>query len=109
MKFLTQYLFKTHTHTHTHTHQTSVSHICCFCLKVLVAQSCPTLWDPMDCSPPGPSVHGDSPGKTAGAGFHSLLQGTFPTQGLNRGLLYCRRILYQLSHQGSPLFLPKDM
>ena len=27
-------------------------------MKVLVAQSCPTLWDPMGCSPPGSSVHG---------------------------------------------------
>ena len=26
--------------------------------KVLVAQSCPTLCDPLDCSPPGSSVHG---------------------------------------------------
>ena len=32
-----------------------------------------------------------------------LLQGIFPAQGLNPGLLYCRRILYQLSHQGSLL------
>ena len=31
----------------------------------------------------------------------SLLQGLFPTQGLNPGLLLCRRVLYQLSHQGS--------
>ena len=29
-------------------------------VKVLVAQSCPTLCDPMDCSPPGSSVHGIS-------------------------------------------------
>ena len=33
-----------------------------------------------------------------------LLQGMFLTQELNRGLLHCRWILYQLSHQGSPLF-----
>ena len=32
----------------------------------------------------------------------SLLQGIFPTQGLNPGLPHCRWILYQLSHQGSP-------
>ena len=32
----------------------------------------------------------------------SLLQRIFPTQGLNPGLLHCRRILYQLSHRGSP-------
>ena len=32
----------------------------------------------------------------------SLLQGNFPTQELNQGLLHCRQILYQLSYQGSP-------
>ena len=68
----------------------------------LVAQSCPTLCDPMDCSLPGSSVHGDSPGKNAGVGCHALLQGLFPTQGLNPGLPHCRWILYQLSHKGSP-------
>ena len=43
----------------------------------LVAQSCPTLWDPMDCSPPGSSVHGDSPGKNTRVGCHAFLQGIF--------------------------------
>ena len=43
------------------------------CAKLL--QSCPTLCDPMDWSPPGSSVHGDSPGKHTGVGFHALLQG----------------------------------
>ena len=38
-------------------------------------------------------------------GSLSLLQGIFPTQGLNPGLLHCRPILYQLSHQGSPRIL----
>ena len=42
------------------------------------------------------------PDQNAGVGSHSLLQGIFPTQGLNPGLLHCRQILYQLSHQGSP-------
>ena len=46
-------------------------------------QSCPTLCDPKDCSPPGFSVHRDSPGKNTGVGCHVLLQGIFPTQGLN--------------------------
>ena len=50
----------------------------------LVAQSCPTLCDPMDCSLPGSFVHGDSPGKHTGVGCHALLQGIFPTQGLNQ-------------------------
>ena len=49
----------------------------------LVAQSCLTLCDPMDCSPPGSSVHGGSPGKDIGAGCHALLQGIFPAQGAN--------------------------
>ena len=37
-------------------------------------------------------------------GYHFLLQGIFPTQGSNLGLLHCRQILYHLSHQGSPLY-----
>ena len=152
-----------------------------------VAQSCLTLWDPVDCSPPGSSVHGilqqeywsglpfpspgdlpdpgieprspalqadaltseppgkffalgslkmwlsswislfnqvkvkwkspvmsdtlwplglytpwNSPGQNTRVDSHSLLQGIFSTQGLNPGLPHCRRILYPLSHQGSP-------
>ena len=56
----------------------------------------------MDCSPPDSSVHGILKGKITGVGCHSLLQGIFPTQGSNPGLLYCRLIVYSLSHQGSP-------
>ena len=41
----------------------------------------------MDCSLPGSPVRGDSPGKNAGVGCHTLLQGILPTQGLNPGLL----------------------
>ena len=47
----------------------------------------------------------DSPGKNTGVGCHSLLWGTFPTQGSNPDLLcllHCRQILYPLSHLGSP-------
>ena len=47
----------------------------------------------------------DSPGQNTGVGSLSLLQGIFPTQGLNWGLLHCRQILYQLSHKGSPRIL----
>ena len=61
----------------------------------LVAQSCPTLCDPMDCSSSGSSIHRDSPGKKSGVGGHALLQGNLP----NPGLLYCRWVLYQLSYQ----------
>ena len=107
----------------------------------LAAQPCPTLCDPMDCSPTGtcpwgfsrqedwsglpcpspgdlpnagiepgsPTLQADSlltepPGKPKNTGVGSLpfLQGIFLTQKLNQGLLHCRRILYQLSYQGSP-------
>ena len=47
----------------------------------------------------------NSPGQNTGVGSLSLLQGIFPTQGLNPGLPHCRQILYWLSHQGSP-YLP---
>ena len=71
----------------------------------LVSHSCPTLCDPMDFSPPGFLVYGDSPGKNTGVDCHALLQGIFLTQGSNPGLLHCRWILYRLSHQGSPRIL----
>ena len=51
----------------------------------------------MDCSLPGWSVHGDSLGKNNGVGLHALLQGIFPTQGLNWSLLHFRQVLYHLS------------
>ena len=51
------------------------------CLACVPAQLCPTTCNPMDCSPPGSSVHGDSPGKNTGVGHHFLLQGIFPAQG----------------------------
>ena len=68
----------------------------------LVAQSCLTLGDPMDCSLPGSSVHGDSLGRNIGVGCHALPQEIFSTQGLNPDLLHRRRILYYLRHQESP-------
>ena len=47
--------------------------------------------------------HGlDPPSQNTGVGRHSLLQQIFPTQGSNPSLSHCRRILYQLNHQGSP-------
>ena len=47
----------------------------------------------------------NSPGQNTGVGSLSLLQGIFPTQGSSPGLLHQRRILYQLSHKGSPRIL----
>ena len=61
-------------------------------VKVKVAQSCPTLWDPMQCP-------WNSPGQNTGVGSLSLLQGIFPTQGSNPGLPHCRCVIYQLSHR----------
>ena len=61
--------------------------------KGKVAQLCPTLCNST----------GYSPGQNTGVGSLSLLQGIFPSQGSNPGLPLCRRILYQLSHQGGPV------
>ena len=57
----------------------------------LVAQSCPILFNPMDCSPPASSVHGDFTGKNSDVSCHALLQGIFLTQGLGPGLPYSGR------------------
>ena len=47
----------------------------------------------------------NSSGRNTGEGSHFLLQGIFPTQESNPGLLHCRQILYHLSHQGSSSWL----
>ena len=52
-----------------------------------VTQSCPTLCNPIDCSLPGSSIHGDSPGNNTGVDCHDLLQRIFPIQGSNPHLL----------------------
>ena len=67
----------------------------------LVAKSCltlATLWT-VACQAP---LLWNSPGKNTGVGFHFLLQGISPTQGLNLSLLHHRQILYQLRYEGSP-------
>ena len=63
------------------------------CVHAKSLQSCLTLCDPVDYSPPG-SPRASSPGKNIGLGCHFLLQGIFPTQGFNPGLLHCRQIQY---------------
>ena len=68
--------------------------------EMKVAQSSLTLCDPHVLYSPW-----NSPGKNTGIGSLSFLQGNFPTQGSNPGLPHCRRILYQLSHKGSPRIL----
>ena len=87
-----------------------------FCLWVFSRQE---YWSGLPCLPPGdlpnpgiesrsPTLQADSsptepPGKpmSTRVGSLSLLQGIFPTQESNRGLLHCRRILSQVSYQGS--------
>ena len=64
----------------------------CVCL---IAQSCLTLCNIMNCNLPGSSVHGDSPGKNTGVGCLALLEVVFPTQWWKPGLQHCRQILYQ--------------
>ena len=73
--------------------------------KVLVTQLCLTLWWPHGLKPARLLCPWNSPGKNIGVSFHFLLQGIFPTQESNSGLLHCRQIVYHLTHQGSPLLI----
>ena len=65
----------------------------------IVTQLCPTLCD----RPHVLYSPWNSPGQNTGVGSLSLLQGIFPTQGLNPGLPHCRWMFYQLNHKRSPL------
>ena len=65
------------------------------------SESCSVVSDSLQ--PHGLYSPWNSPGQNTGVGSFSLLQGIFPTQGSNPGLLGCRWILYQLSYQGSRL------
>ena len=75
-------------------------------LSVYNQQKLSSMWkwkwlcDPMDYNSPW-----NSPGQNTGVGSLSIIQGFFPNQGSNPGLLHCGRILYQLSHKGSPRIL----
>ena len=66
---------------------------------VSVTQSCPTLCDPHEMQPTRLLCPWDYSDKYTRVGYHSLFQGIFPIQGSNLGLLFCRQILYHLSHQ----------
>ena len=68
--------------------------------KIRLTQSCPTLCDPVDCSPPDSSVHGNLQARILEWVAIPFSRGS--SQPGNLGLLHCRRILYHLSHQGSP-------
>ena len=69
-------------------------------VQVKVVQLCPTL-----CNPCSIQSMGFSRLEYWWVSSHSLLQGIIPTQGSNPGLAHCRRILYQLSHQGNSRIL----
>ena len=92
----------THTYKYTHTHTSQLKWIeLIWSIQSEITQLCPTHCNPMV------SVYSpwNSPGKNTGVWSLSLLQGIFPTQGLNPGLPHCKQILYQLSHKGSPRIL----
>ena len=61
------------------------------CVHAKLLQSCPTLCDPMDCSSPGSSVHGDSPGKNTGVDCYALLQRDLLDPGIK---LTCLSLLF---------------
>ena len=68
----------------------------------LVTQLCLTICNPIDCSPPGSPVPGDSPGKNTGVGSLSLLQGNFLTQESNQGLSALNMDSLPAGDQGGP-------
>ena len=72
---------------------------CCCCI---VAKSCPTLCNPMDCSLPGSSVHGISQARILEWVNISSSREIFPTQGSNSHLLHWQVVSLLLSYQGSP-------
>ena len=67
----------------------------------LVTQSYSTLCDPMDCSPPGSSVHGDPPGKNPGSGFPCPLPGALHNPGIKLMSSALQVDSLPLSHEGS--------
>ena len=81
-------------------HTRNVCRSRCFSRKEKWSESCSVLSDSL--RPHGLYSPWNSPGQNTGVGSLSLLQGIFPTQRWNPGLPHCRRILDQLSHQGSP-------
>ena len=85
------------------------SHLClstCVCAKSL--QLCPTLCGPVDVQPTSFFGPWDSPGKNTGVGYHAILQGIFPTQGLNpslSSLLHWQGSSLPLAPSGKPTSL----
>ena len=69
---------------------------------VLVTQSCPTLWDPMDCSPPGSSVHGILQARILEWVAIPFSRGSSWPKDQTWVSVHCRWVLYCLSHQRRP-------
>ena len=70
---------------------------------VLVAQSCPTLWDHVDCNPPGSSIQEILQARILEWVASSQEDpGDLSEPGIDPSLPHCRQFLYCLSHQGSP-------
>ena len=76
---------------------------CLYCFTMSQFLRPQRLW------PAKPLCPWDPLGNITWVGCHFLLQGIFPAQGLNPGLLHCRQILYWLSHQGSPTLWPNGL
>ena len=82
----------------------------CVCVCVCeVAQSCPILCNPMDYSLPGSSTHGIFQARVLEWVAIFFSREIFLTQGSNPGLLYCRQMLYRLSHQGIPYATKREV
>ena len=64
----------------------------------------PTLCDPVDCSPPGSSIHGILQAQVLEWVAIPFSRESSLIQGRNPGVLHGRQILHHLSHQGSPMF-----
>ena len=79
---------------------------CCAVLCCAKLLSCVRLFvTPWPVAHQAPLSMGDSSGKNTGVSCHALLQGIFPTQGSNPGLLHSRQIVYRMSHQRNPRIL----
>ena len=80
-----------------------VTIITLLCVCVLVTQSCPTLCNPMDCRPPGSSVHGILQARILEWVAMPSSRGSSPPRDWTQVSCIGRQILYHLSHQGRPL------
>ena len=77
----------------------------CVCVCLLVAQSCQTLWDSMECSSSGASVHGILQARILEWVAMPFSKGSSQSRPPKLGLLRCRQILYCLSQQGSHIYI----